>query len=195
MANNAYLLRCTRDRRGAADRRRRPSRQALLRADRRRRRCAPSSRRTGTGTTTGRCPRSSRRPAPSPSPHPADAADLPGAGRSAPVEHGDTVDASATQTLEVIHLRGHTPGQHRAGLRGPATSASHVFTGDSPFPGGVGNTQKDAARFAEPDRRRRAADFLVTPPDETWGYPGHGKDTTLGAERPHLEEEWRARGW
>ena len=31
-------------------------------------------------------------------------------------------------------------------------------------------------------------------PDETWIYPGHGNDTTLGAERPHLEE-WRARGW
>ena len=31
-------------------------------------------------------------------------------------------------------------------------------------------------------------------PDETWVYPGHGNDTTLGAERPHLEE-WAARGW
>jgi hypothetical protein len=31
-------------------------------------------------------------------------------------------------------------------------------------------------------------------PDETWFYPGHGKDSTLGAERPHLAE-WRARGW
>lgn len=31
-------------------------------------------------------------------------------------------------------------------------------------------------------------------PDETWVYPGHGNDTTLGAERPHLPE-WRARGW
>jgi glyoxylase-like metal-dependent hydrolase (beta-lactamase superfamily II) len=31
-------------------------------------------------------------------------------------------------------------------------------------------------------------------PDETWIYPGHGNDFTLGAERPHLAE-WRARGW
>jgi glyoxylase-like metal-dependent hydrolase (beta-lactamase superfamily II) len=31
-------------------------------------------------------------------------------------------------------------------------------------------------------------------PDSTWIYPGHGADTTLGAERPHLEE-WRERGW
>jgi len=31
-------------------------------------------------------------------------------------------------------------------------------------------------------------------PDETWFYPGHGDDSTLGTERPHLGE-WRARGW
>jgi glyoxylase-like metal-dependent hydrolase (beta-lactamase superfamily II) len=31
-------------------------------------------------------------------------------------------------------------------------------------------------------------------PDDTWFYPGHGNDATLGAERPHLDE-WRARGW
>ena len=62
MANNAYLLRCTAT--GEAlliDAAAEP--EALLRADRRRRRCAPSSPRTGTGTTTARCPTSSRRPA------------------------------------------------------------------------------------------------------------------------------------
>ena len=31
-------------------------------------------------------------------------------------------------------------------------------------------------------------------PDETWICPGHGNDTTIGAERPHLAE-WRVRGW
>jgi hypothetical protein len=31
-------------------------------------------------------------------------------------------------------------------------------------------------------------------PDETWVYPGHGDDTTLAVDRPHLDE-WRARGW
>jgi glyoxylase-like metal-dependent hydrolase (beta-lactamase superfamily II) len=61
------------------------------------------------------------------------------------------------------------------------------------FPGGVGNTQKDPARFASllDDVEERVFGPL---PDETWVYPGHGKDTTLGAERPHLAE-WRARGW
>jgi glyoxylase-like metal-dependent hydrolase (beta-lactamase superfamily II) len=31
-------------------------------------------------------------------------------------------------------------------------------------------------------------------PDDTWFYPGHGDDSTLGAERPNLDE-WRERGW
>jgi hypothetical protein len=65
--------------------------------------------------------------------------------------------------------------------------------GDSLFPGGVGNTQKDAARFAGliDDVEARLFGEL---PDDTWVYPGHGKDTTIGAERPHLAE-WRERGW
>jgi glyoxylase-like metal-dependent hydrolase (beta-lactamase superfamily II) len=69
----------------------------------------------------------------------------------------------------------------------------HAFTGDSLFPGGVGNTRGDAANFRSliDDVEER----LFAPlPDGTWVYPGHGKDTTLGAERPHLTE-WRARGW
>jgi glyoxylase-like metal-dependent hydrolase (beta-lactamase superfamily II) len=63
----------------------------------------------------------------------------------------------------------------------------------SGFPGGVGNTQKDPERFAQliDDVEMRVFDVL---PDETWVYPGHGDDTTLGAERPHLAE-WRDRGW
>ena len=61
------------------------------------------------------------------------------------------------------------------------------------FPGGVGNTQKDAERFASliDDVEARLFGEL---PDATWVYPGHGKDTTIGAERPHVAE-WRARGW
>src|SRR3954470_902122 len=75
--------------------------------------------------------------------HPADADDLP-VPVDRPVEHGDTVTVG-NQTLEVVHLRGHTPGSIALVWRGGAT---HVFTGDSLFPGGVGNTQQDAARFA-----------------------------------------------
>jgi glyoxylase-like metal-dependent hydrolase (beta-lactamase superfamily II) len=123
--------------------------------------------------------------------HPADAADLPvPVGR--PVEHGDTVSVGE-QVLEVVHLRGHTPGSIALVWRGPGDAGTHVFTGDSLFPGGVGNTQQDAARFASliDDVEQRL--FAVLP-DGTWVYPGHGKDTTLGAERPSLPE-WRARGW
>jgi glyoxylase-like metal-dependent hydrolase (beta-lactamase superfamily II) len=123
--------------------------------------------------------------------HPADAGDLPVPVQRA-VEHGDTVTVG-DQTLEVVHLRGHTPGSIALVWRAPEGGGTHVFTGDSLFPGGVGNTQKDAERFASliDDVEQRL--FAVLP-DETWVYPGHGNDTTIGAERPHLGE-WRDRGW
>ena len=123
--------------------------------------------------------------------HPADAADLP-VPVDRQVEHGDTVQVG-DQTLEVVHLRGHTQGSIALVWRGPEGAGTHVFTGDSLFPGGVGNTQKDPKRFASliDDVEQRLFGNL---PDDTWVYPGHGKDTTLGAERPHLGE-WRSRGW
>jgi glyoxylase-like metal-dependent hydrolase (beta-lactamase superfamily II) len=123
--------------------------------------------------------------------HPLDAPDLPvSVGRK--VEHGDTLTVGE-QTLEVVHLRGHTPGSIALIWRGPGAAGTHVFTGDSLFPGGVGNTQKNPARFASliDDVEER---LFGTLPDDAWVYPGHGKDTTIGAERPHLAE-WRARGW
>jgi glyoxylase-like metal-dependent hydrolase (beta-lactamase superfamily II) len=123
--------------------------------------------------------------------HAADAGDLPVRVKRT-VAHGDTLTVG-DQTLEVVHLRGHTPGSIALIWRGPGDAGVHVFTGDSLFPGGVGNTQKDAKRFASliDDVEQRL--FAVLP-DETWIYPGHGNDTTLGAERPHLGE-WRERGW
>nr|WP_062340402.1 MBL fold metallo-hydrolase [Herbidospora sakaeratensis] len=113
-----------------------------------------------------------------------DAAALPVEAR--PVDGGDRVTVGVTD-LEVIHLRGHTPGSIALYYPG------HVFTGDSLFPGGVGNTQKDAERFTRlyTDVVERIFDRFD---DDTWVYPGHGKDTTLGAERPALPE-WKARGW
>ncbi|WP_369253060.1 MBL fold metallo-hydrolase [Geodermatophilus amargosae] len=123
--------------------------------------------------------------------HAADAGDLP-VPVDRTVAHGDTV-AVGEQELEVVHLRGHTPGSIALVWRGDGDAGTHVFTGDSLFPGGVGNTQQDPDRFASliDDVEQRL--FAVLP-DDTWVYPGHGKDTTLGAERPHLGE-WRARGW
>jgi len=123
--------------------------------------------------------------------HAADADDLPVAPQRT-VQHGDTL-AVGDQTLEVVHLRGHTPGSIALVWRGPDDAGVHVFTGDSLFPGGVGNTQRDPRRFASliDDVEQRL--FAVLP-DGTWVYPGHGKDTTLGTERPSLGE-WRERGW
>ncbi|MEV6864236.1 MBL fold metallo-hydrolase [Streptosporangium subroseum] len=117
--------------------------------------------------------------------HPLDAPALP-VPVDLQVEHGDEITVGAV-TLNVIHLRGHTPGS--IALYHPG----HLFTGDSLFPGGVGNTNKDSERFAQlfTDVSERIFDRL---PDDTWVYPGHGKDTTLGAERPSLPE-WRERGW
>ncbi|MCA0331311.1 MAG: MBL fold metallo-hydrolase [Actinobacteria bacterium] len=107
------------------------------------------------------------------------------------LSEGDEV-AVGDARLRVVHLRGHTPGSVALVYDDP-TGAPHVFTGDSLFPGGVGNTWGDADRFASlyADVTTKLFDAL---PDETWVYPGHGKDTTLGAERPHLQE-WLDRGW
>jgi glyoxylase-like metal-dependent hydrolase (beta-lactamase superfamily II) len=107
------------------------------------------------------------------------------------LRHGDSVTVGDV-TLDVVHLRGHTPGSVALVHRDPDGS-THVFTGDSLFPGGVGNTQGDAARFSSllDDVEQRL--FAVLP-DDTVVHPGHGAGTTLGAERPHLGE-WRERGW
>ncbi|HZE17616.1 MAG TPA: MBL fold metallo-hydrolase, partial [Mycobacterium sp.] len=96
--------------------------------------------------------------------------------------------------FDVIHLRGHTPGSIALALDGPATGGiTQLFTGDCLFPGGVGNTFGDADAFRQliDDVEQK---LFARLPDETWVYPGHGNDTTLGAERPHLQE-WRTRGW
>lgn len=105
--------------------------------------------------------------------------------------HGD-VERFDDVELTAVHLRGHTPGSIAFVYQDPDGPA-HIFSGDSLFPGGVGNTQKDPARFTSllNDVQERLFDAY---PDETLVHPGHGLPTTLGAERPHLEE-WRARGW
>jgi glyoxylase-like metal-dependent hydrolase (beta-lactamase superfamily II) len=121
--------------------------------------------------------------------HAADAADLP-VPVTRTVEHGETVSVG-DQTLEVIHLRGHTPGSIALVWRG-GDAGVHLFTGDSLFPGGPGRT-------TTPENFTSLMDDLEEHifgqfDDGAWFYPGHGKDSTLGAERPHIPE-WRARGW
>jgi glyoxylase-like metal-dependent hydrolase (beta-lactamase superfamily II) len=119
-----------------------------------------------------------------------DVADIP-VPTDIPLQHGDVKSFDGFD-LEVIHLRGHTPGSVALLYRDPHGPA-HLFTGDSLFPGGVGNTQGDAERFASlyTDVVTRLFDYL---PDDTLVHPGHGAGTTLGAERGSLPE-WKQRGW
>ncbi|MET8508296.1 MBL fold metallo-hydrolase [Streptomyces sp. NPDC004787] len=107
------------------------------------------------------------------------------------VEDGDTITVGRV-SLTARRLVGHTPGSIALIYDDPH-GHPHVFTGDCLFPGGVGNTWKDPEAFASllNDVETKLFDRL---PDETWVYPGHGRDTTLGDERPHLAE-WRERGW
>ncbi|OBB62280.1 Zn-dependent hydrolase [Mycobacterium sp. 852013-51886_SCH5428379] len=105
---------------------------------------------------------------------------------------GDTLQIGDL-TFDVIHLRGHTPGSIALALHGAAAGdAVHLFTGDCLFPGGVGKTW-EPGHFEQllDDVSSRLFDVY---PDSTVVYPGHGDDTVLGAERPHLAE-WRERGW
>jgi glyoxylase-like metal-dependent hydrolase (beta-lactamase superfamily II) len=108
-----------------------------------------------------------------------------------PVGDGDLIRFGDI-ALEVIRLTGHTPGGI-ALLYDDPDGHPHLFSGDSLFPGGVGNTFGDADLFHSllGDVETKVFKRL---PDETWVYPGHGRDTTLGAERPSLED-WRVRGW
>jgi glyoxylase-like metal-dependent hydrolase (beta-lactamase superfamily II) len=106
------------------------------------------------------------------------------------VTDGDVVSVGDVD-LQVISLVGHTPGSI-ALLYDDPTGPPHLWTGDSLFPGGVGKTSSsDDFGSLIDDVESKIFGRL---PDETWVYPGHGDDTTLGAERPHLGQ-WRARGW
>jgi len=107
------------------------------------------------------------------------------------LNNGDQVEVPGL-SLEVIGLRGHTAGSISLALDGFGHPV-HLFTGDALFPGGVGDTQHDPARFNQlfSDVSHRLFDRF---PDSAVVHPGHGQPTTLGAERPHLRQ-WQARGW
>ncbi|PSL04058.1 glyoxylase-like metal-dependent hydrolase (beta-lactamase superfamily II) [Haloactinopolyspora alba] len=107
-----------------------------------------------------------------------------------PVTDGEHVRFGRCE-LEVVHLVGHTPGSV-ALLYDDPTGPPHLWTGDSLFPGGPGRTTtpEDFTSLMD-DLEAKIFERL---PDETWVYPGHGDDTTLGRERPQLTQ-WRERGW
>lgn len=122
--------------------------------------------------------------------HPLDAEALP-VRPDRLLDDGDTLTVGEV-TFDVIHLAGHTPGSIALAFAEAGNGRTHLFTGDSLFPGGVGKTA-DADMFASllNDVEQK---LFVRYPDDTVVYPGHGDDTTLGTERPHLGE-WRDRGW
>lgn len=97
--------------------------------------------------------------------------------------------ALGDERLEVIGLVGHTPGSIVVGYH---ADVDHLFTGDGLFPGGPGKTGS-AADFTSlmDDLESKIFDRFA---DNTVVHPGHGDDTTLGVQRPHLDQ-WRARGW
>ena len=90
--------------------------------------------------------------------------------------------------LHAIHNPGHTPGSISFHVAGTPL----LFTGDTLFPGGPGATHFDDADFDT--IIESITTKLFTFPDDTIVLPGHGLDTTIGTERPQLDE-WIERGW
>lgn len=105
------------------------------------------------------------------------------------LEQGDIIEF-AGHDLPVFILRGHTPGG--ACVAAEIDGVTNLFVGDSLFPGGVGKTESEAdfLRLFN-DVKDRVFDKY---PDEAIVRPGHGQPTTLGAERPFLDE-WHKRRW
>jgi len=90
--------------------------------------------------------------------------------------------------LHTILTPGHTEGSICFHLKG----TNLLFSGDTLFPGGPGNTKNAGGDF--PTIMQSLRSRLFTFPDDTLVLPGHGNDTTIGTERPHLDE-WQDRGW
>lgn len=102
-----------------------------------------------------------------------------------PVADGDEI-VFGNRAATVLHTPGHTPG----GIC--LLVGKHLVSGDTLFPGGPGNTWGNKRNFDQIIEMIEAK--LLALPDDTIVYPGHGADTTIGTERPHLQE-WKDRGW
>ena len=102
------------------------------------------------------------------------------------LKDGDTIPFGKDHQAAVMHTPGHTAG----GVC--LLVGKHLISGDTLFPGGPGNTWDDKKAFEQIIESIETKLFVL--PDDTAVYPGHGKDTTIGTERPHLQE-WKERGW
>ncbi len=116
--------------------------------------------------------------------HPADI-DIAERAPDETLSHGQVIEVGRI-ALHTLHTPGHTPGSVSFVLE-PV-----VFTGDTLFPGGPGATRWDYSSFGQIMDSIEA--HLFTLPGPTVVYPGHGAETTIGAEEPHAAE-WRSRGW
>lgn len=104
------------------------------------------------------------------------------------IEDGSVLEVGRLR-LEAIANPGHTPGSVSFFLH----DTPLLFSGDTLFPGGPGNTKLEGADFATIIRSIEDRLFSRFGPD-TIVLPGHGTDTTIGNESPHLQE-WIDRGW
>lgn len=104
------------------------------------------------------------------------------------LKDGDTLEFDG-HNFPVFILRGHTPGG--AAIAVDIDGVTNLFVGDSLFPGGLGKTasEGDFVRLYKEVKEK----LFDAYPDETLVRPGHGKPTTLGEERPHLDEWWQRR--
>ena len=116
-----------------------------------------------------------------------DAPMLADVGYDSFIAHDDVIEVGRLR-LHAIHNPGHTPGSISFSVEGTPL----LFTGDTLFPGGPGATKFPGGSF---DTIIDSIDnLLFVFPSETIVLPGHGLDTTIGTERPHLQE-WVDRGW
>jgi len=99
---------------------------------------------------------------------------------------GDSISFGKDHEVMVLHTPGHTPGGVCLLI------GKHLVSGDTLFPGGPGNTWGDGKLFDQIITSIETK--LFTLPDDTRVYPGHGDDTTIGTEKPHLGE-WKDRRW
>lgn len=124
--------------------------------------------------------------------HPADI-DIAGRQPDRPLAAGDVIEFGSV-ALHTIHTPGHTPGSVCFVFE-PAdgSEVAVIFSGDTLFPGGPGATRWDYSDFGQ---IMDSIEQQIFPRlgDEAIVHPGHGEDTTIGAERPQART-WRTRGW
>jgi glyoxylase-like metal-dependent hydrolase (beta-lactamase superfamily II) len=117
----------------------------------------------------------------------ADAPRLKDVGYDVFIDDAEVIEVGNLRLL-AIHNPGHTEGS----ISFAVADTPLLFTGDTLFPGGPGNTALEGGDFAT--IIQSIDNKLFTFPSDTIVLPGHGLDTTIGAERPHLQT-WVDRGW